>query len=93
MPNPTASQTVSLDKYRDIRSRFADAAELLNAIEMFSPMNLAALVKHLDDIICKIDGRLGQLEHRLDVAGVKDPEISDDEAERYFTLPALDGPW
>jgi hypothetical protein len=41
----------------------------------------------------QVDDRLGQLEYRLDHAGIKRPEdgIPDDVTDDYFTLPSLSG--
>jgi len=87
-------QVVPYADHRALLSRHAEACRLLDAIEMFSPMNLAALVDRLDEILSQIDTRLGHLEKRLDDAAVKDlPDgVPDDETDRYFTLPVLGGP-
>lgn len=84
-------EAVPYADYRALLSRHADAAQLLDAIEMFSPLNLAALVVRFNDILNTIDSRLAYLEYRLEQAGIKDlPEgIPDDQAEKYFTLPLL----
>ena len=83
--------TAKLAGYRDMRRRAVDALDHLKAIEMFSPMNLAALVAHLDDMFAQIDTRLATVEKRLDAAGIKElPDgIPDDEGEQYFTLNSL----
>lgn len=93
----TVARMVPADDYRDVVHRFGQAADMLDAIEMFSPLNLARLVKRLDDIINAADTRIAYLEYRLDQAGIKDlaDGIPDDVAEQYFTLPNLRSgePW
>jgi len=89
MPNATGE--TSIERYNGLRDDYISAVELLEAIDLFAPLNLAKLVRHLEDILCRIDGRLGRLEYRLDQAGIKDPEdgIPDDAANDYFTLPGI----
>jgi hypothetical protein len=93
VPNPMTSQAVPLAEHRALLADFGHAAALLDAIELFSPMNLAALVARIDHIVDEIDSRLGLLEYRLDEADIKGPEagIPDEDAGRYFTLPSIRG--
>lgn len=88
----TAIDAIAAER-RMMVSRIAEANELLGAIEMFSPLNLARLVRRLDELINAIDTRLGNLEYRLDQASIKEPPdgIPDDECEKYFRLPLLGG--
>lgn len=85
-------QAVPYERYRALLHRAAESAELLNAIEMFSGPGAVDTVRQLNDLINAVDQRLGELEKRLDAAGIKAAVIPDDECEKYFTLPLLGQP-
>ena len=87
----TTPRPIDYDHFRSVRRELGEASELLSAINMLSPLNLASFLRHLEDIITKIDSRLGQLEKRIDEAKIPEAVIDDDEAEKYFTLPAVWG--
>ena len=76
-------------RYRAVLERATDAIELLNALALFQGPGAVDTVRSLDDLINKIDQRLGQLEKRLDEAKIPEAIIPDDECGRYFTLPML----
>jgi hypothetical protein len=86
-----AETTVPVERYRVMRDRATDAIELLNALALFQGPGVVDTVRHLNDIINAVDQRLGELEKRLDAAGIAAVVIPDDECERYFRLPMLEG--
>jgi type VI protein secretion system component VasK len=82
-------ETVPRARYRDVLARLGEDAELLEALALFTFPHAVDTVRWFDNLVNVIDQRLGELEKRLDAAGVPRMEIPDDECERYFTLPML----
>jgi hypothetical protein len=78
-----------MPRYRTLLERCAGKTELLHAIALFSGPDVVATVKWFDDIVNAIDQHLGELEKRLDAAGIPLAIIGDDEGKQYFTLPML----
>lgn len=82
-------KAVPYERYSAMRDRAIDAIELINALALFQGPGVVDTVRSIDNIVNAIDQRLGEIEKRLDAAGIAPAVIPDDECERYFTLPML----
>lgn len=73
-------------------ARYSSGPSLPDA-HVLDALNLPVLIERLNDILDELDTRMGTVEKRIDVAGVKElPDgVPDDEVEKYFGMYTLWG--